>query len=149
MHTGSPTINFITANATVIENNKAQLVCIATNDYDAIHELQVIWYKTTDGIKTSLLEKPRCHKCSNGTVSKQLLLDPVSHHDAGEYTCRAFNHHLSYRETTTFLTVECKLIHPTHIALLLYCRYINLTTIIMMTTIIMVACSESCSRTKT
>ena len=135
----------------MIENNKAQLVCIATNDYDAIHELQVIWYKTTDGIKTSLLEKPRCHTCSNGTVSKLLLIDPVSHHDAGEYTCRAFNHHQSYKETTTFLTVECKLIHPTHIALLLnhlHFHYINLTTIIMVTTIIIVACSESCSRTK-
>ncbi|XP_065887834.1 roundabout homolog 2-like isoform X2 [Dysidea avara] len=103
---GPPLIDFITPNTTVFEGSKVQLLCAATNDNDAIHELQVIWYKTSDEIKTPLKEKSRCHTCSNRTLNKQLWLDPVSHYDAGEYTCRAFNHRGSYRENSMFLTVE-------------------------------------------
>ena len=110
-YAGPPLIDFITPNTTVFEGSKVQLLCAATNDNDAIHELQVIWYKTSDEIKTPLKEKSRCHTCSNRTLNKQLWLDPVSHYDAGEYTCRAFNHRGSYRENSMFLTVECKFIH--------------------------------------
>ena len=107
---GPPTITFITTNTTVFEGDKVQLVCGAVNDEDALYALQIIWYKRSAGITIPLSEMPRCYNdtCNNGTLTKQLLLDPVSHYDAGEYICRAFNHHQSYTESTTFLTVECK-----------------------------------------
>ncbi|XP_065888297.1 roundabout homolog 2-like isoform X2 [Dysidea avara] len=105
---GPPTITFITTNTTVFEGDKVQLVCGAVNDEDALYALQIIWYKRSAGITIPLSEMPRCYNdtCNNGTLTKQLLLDPVSHYDAGEYICRAFNHHQSYTESTTFLTVE-------------------------------------------
>jgi len=65
------------------------LICIAINAADAIHSLQINWYKgnkllTSNGKRIILYNEAN-------DVSRQLnstlLLDPVNHYDDGEYTC--------------------------------------------------------------
>jgi len=94
---GPPIINFI-SNHTVSLGRKANLICIATNDFNAIHLLQINWYKgnehlTTDGKNILLYNKT---DKSSKQLNSTLLLDPVNHIDDGEYACRAFNHPDSY-----------------------------------------------------
>ena len=92
------------------------MICVAINDVDAIHTLQINWYKrnelvTSDGEHVILYNET--DKASRH-VTSMLLLDPVNRTDEGEYTCQAFNHPASFSELRTNLTVHCKIVTITH-----------------------------------
>ena len=94
----------------VFEGNKANLICNATNDKDAIDPVQISWYKGTqllkqDGNRVTIYSK---HDNVTDQVHSVLVLDNVNITDDGKYFCRAFNNPLCYIENKINLTVECK-----------------------------------------
>ena len=91
------------------EGNKASLVCVAINDVDAIHSLQINWYKGNKPVLSNGKHILLYNKADNVSrqLSSTLLFDPVSHTDDGEYTCQAFNHNDSFSEAKTNLSVQC------------------------------------------
>ena len=92
-----------------LEGDQVNLTCSATNDVDAIHSLQINWYK---GNKL-LIPNGKSIKLNNktDTASRQLnstlQYGSVNRTDDGVYTCRAFNHDDSFSESKTNLTIEC------------------------------------------
>ena len=91
------------------EGNNISLVCVAINDIDAIHSLQIHWYKGNERVISNRKHILLYNKADNVSrqLSSTLLLDPVSHTDDGEYTCQAFNHNDSFSESKTSLSVQC------------------------------------------
>ena len=109
-NTGPPIIKFISNHTTSIEGKKVNLICSAVNDVDAIHPLQIYWYKgnvTPNGSHIIIY-----NEIDNTTkqLNSTLLLDPVNRTDDGVYTCRAFNRNDSFSESNTTLTVQCMLV---------------------------------------
>jgi len=110
---GPPNINFISNSTALLEGKKVQLICISTNDPDAINPLKVTWYNS-NGIQlaklnlkhVSVYDEPVDATASQ--VQSVLTFDPVKHSDTGKYTCQASNHYEFYAETTISLTVECE-----------------------------------------
>ena len=81
--------------------NEVSLVCIAVNDVDAIHSLQINWYKGNH-----LIEQNGIHIIpQNNTLI--LFFDSVNRTNDGIYTCRASNRNDSFSEAKTKLTVQC------------------------------------------
>jgi len=111
MNAGPPIIHFISSHTVSLEGDKVNLICSAINDIDAIHSLQVNWYKGN----TLVIPNGKHVMLHNETAKSfrelnlTLLLDPVNRTDHGEYTCRAFNHPDSYSESKIILTVQCKI----------------------------------------
>ena len=86
------------------------MVCTAINDVDAIHSLQINWYKgnklvISNGKDIVVYNEP--DKNVSRQLSSTLLFNPVSRTDDGEYTCQAFNHNDSFSEAKTNLSVQC------------------------------------------
>ena len=81
--------------------DKVSLVCTAINDVDAIHSLQINWYKGDKVIKQN-----DSHIISQNNTST-LFFDPVNVTDDGIYTCRAFNRNDTFSEAKINLTVQC------------------------------------------
>ena len=109
MYVGPPRITFISNHTTSLEGHKVRLICIAINDINAIHSLQINWYLGNQLVVpngTSVIVQSE-----TDTVSRQLnstlQLDPVSPSDHGVYTCRALNRNDTYSESSTNLTVQC------------------------------------------
>ena len=106
---GPPTV-YCNKNHTVsVEGNKVSLTCTAINDIDAIHSLQVNWYK---GNQLLIPNENRVtvHNKTDETsrqLNSTLLLDPVHRSDHGIYTFRAFNHPHCYSESKIELIVHC------------------------------------------
>ena len=108
LNTGPPIIKFITNHTVKQEGQKVNLICSAVNDFDAIHPLQINWYK---GNKLVIqIERQVVLYIAPDNVSREqnltLTIDQVNHTDDGEYTCRAFNHNDSFSELKTSLTVQ-------------------------------------------
>ena len=105
-NTGPPVIKFITNHTVALEGNKVNMICNVVNDVDAIHLLQINWYK---GNKLVMPDGKRIITYDEGgrCLSSTLLLDPVNRTDDGVYTCRAFNHNDSFSESKTTLIVQC------------------------------------------
>ena len=84
--------------------NKVSLVCTAVNDVDAIHSLQISWYKGN-----YLIEQNGIHIIhqNNTLVQGVLFFDSVNRTDDGIYTCQASNRNDSFSEAKTKLTVQC------------------------------------------
>ena len=94
------------------EGDKLNLICSAVNDVDAIHPLQIYWYKgdklvTPNGKNIILYNEA---DIASRQVNSTLLLDPVNRTDDGVYTCRVFNHNDSFSELKTTLTVQCMVV---------------------------------------
>ena len=91
------------------EGSKVSLVCVAINDIDAIHSLQISWYKGNERVISNGKHILVYNKADNVSrqLSSTLLFDPVGHTDDGEYTCQAFNHNDSFSESKTNLSVQC------------------------------------------
>ena len=91
------------------EGNKVSLVCVTINDVDAIHSLQINWYKGNKPVISNGKHILLYNKADNVSrqLSSTLLFDPVSRTDDGEYTCQAFNHNDSLSEAKTNLSVQC------------------------------------------
>ena len=92
-----------------LEGNKVSLVCVAINDINAIHSIQIRWYKRNKPVIPNGKDILLYSKAENVSrqLSSTLLLDPVSRADDGEYTCRAFNHNDSFSEAKTNLSIQC------------------------------------------
>ena len=88
------------------------MICSAVNDVNAIHPLQISWYKgnklvTPNGKHIILYsETNNAFRQLNST----LMFDPVNRIDDGLYTCQAFNRNDSFSESKTTLTVQCMVV---------------------------------------
>ena len=93
-----------------LEGNNISLVCVAINDIDAIHSLQISWYKGNERVTSNGKDILLYNKADNVSrqLSSTLLFDSVSRTDDGEYTCQAFNHIDSFSEAKTILSVQCR-----------------------------------------
>ena len=86
------------------------MVCTAINDVDAIHSLQINWYKGNKPVLSNekdIVVYNEPDKNVSRQLSSTLLFNPVSRTDDGEYTCQAFNHNNSFSEAKTNLSVQC------------------------------------------
>ena len=88
------------------------MICSAVNDVDAIHPLQIYWYKGNKLVTPNGRHILLYNETDNATrqLNSTLLLDPVNRTDDGVYTCRAFNHIDSVSESKTTLIVQCTLV---------------------------------------
>ena len=109
---GAPIIKFISNNTVSLEGDNSNLFCCAINDADAIHPLQVNWYKGNQLVVSDSKHIILHNEADNSSrqLNSTLLFDPINRTDDGEYTCHAFNHNESFFETKTYLTVECTLV---------------------------------------
>ena len=106
---GPPTVYCINNRTVSVEGDRATLICTVINDVDAIHLLQVNWYKgdqlvTPNGKHITVHNK---NDKSSGQLNSTLSLDPVNRSDYGVYTIRVFNDRNSYSESRINLTVQC------------------------------------------
>ena len=109
---GPPIIKFITNHIMSPEGDKVSLICIAVNDVDAIHPLQINWYKGNKLVTPNGRHIILYNETVNASrqLNSTLLLDPINRIDDGVYTCRAFNHNNSFSESKTTLTVQCMVV---------------------------------------
>ena len=92
-----------------LEGDQVNLTCSAMNDVDAIHSLQINWYKgskllTPNGKNIKLNSKS---DNTSRQLNSTLQYGPVNRTDDGMYTCQAFNHNDSFSESKTNLTIQC------------------------------------------
>ena len=108
MCVGPPNILHIDHSEVSIEGNKSYLTCIATNDEDSNHPLQIQWYNS-NGTQV-LSDGSRIFVSPNEPSQEKsvVLFDPVNRIDSGVYTCKVFNHFESYSERNFSLNVKCK-----------------------------------------
>ena len=94
------------------EGDKVNMICSAVNDVDAIHPLQIYWYKGNKLVIPNGKNIILYNETDNASrlVNSTLLLDPVSRTDDGVYTCRAFNRNDSFSESNTILTIQCMVV---------------------------------------
>ena len=92
-----------------LEGDKVNLMCSAINDVNAIHTLQINWYKGNELVIPNGRHVIIYNETDEASrqLNSTLLFDPASHKDEGEYTCQAFNDHDSYSELKADLTVLC------------------------------------------
>ena len=96
-----------------VEGDKINLICITINDVDAVHSLQVKWYKGNQLVVPNG-KRVIIHNETDKTsrhLNSTLLLDPVNPSDHGIYTIRAFNYEDCYSESRINLTVQCMVYH--------------------------------------
>ena len=86
--------------------DKVSLVCTAINDVDAIHSLQINWYKGDIKQNGSQIIPQ-----NNTSI---LFFNSVNYTDNGIYTCRASNRYDSFFEAKTNLTVQCMVYSRIH-----------------------------------
>ena len=106
---GPPTAYCISNKTVSLEGDKVRLICTSINDVDAIHSLQVNWYKGNQLVIPNgkrIIVHNKTDKTSR-QLNSTLLLDPVNCSDHGIYTCRAFNHPDCYSDCIINLTVQC------------------------------------------
>ena len=106
---GPPTVYCINNHTVSVEGDKVNLICTVINDVDAIHSLQVNWYKG-DQLVTPNGKHITVHNRSDkssGQLNSTLSLDPVNRSDYGTYTIKAFNDRNSCSESRITLTVQC------------------------------------------
>ena len=94
------------------ERVKVNLICSVVNDVDAIHPLQIYWYKGNKLVIPNGKNIILYDETDNASrlVNSTLLFDPVNRTDDGVYTCRAFNHNDSFSESNTTLIVQCMVV---------------------------------------
>ena len=113
MYLGTPKITYISPDMTYIENTKVSLVCNATNDADAVDEVQITWFykNSTSLYQVTSNNNRKIHNVENST-SRQLysvlLFEPVNRADEGEYICRANNHLQSKTELSIKVAIKSK-----------------------------------------
>ena len=112
IYIGPPIIEFISNETMSPEGDKVSLICSTVNDVDAIHPLQINWYKGNKLVTPNGRDIILYNETDNATrqLKSTLLLDPVNRTDDGMYTCRAFNRNDSFSELKTTLTVQCMLL---------------------------------------
>ena len=106
-------IIFLSNDTTVVEGESVSFVCEANNDLDATINVRIRWFRN-NGQRLShgndrVIITDTMETGPNRTVMSILTIDPVIHQDDGQYRCDAVNHPLLTDDSTTELTVECKL----------------------------------------
>ena len=93
---------------TYLEDTKASLVCNATNDVDAVNEIQITWFykNATSLYQITSNKKRRIHNVTSGQSYSILLFEPINRTDEGVYICRASNHPQSITELSTKVTIK-------------------------------------------
>ena len=99
---------------TYLEGNKTRLVCNATNDADAVHQVQITWfYKNLTSIHPVVPDNSRIiihtENSSGSQLHSTLFLDPVNRTDEGVYVCKASNDPRSSSESSTKVMIKSKL----------------------------------------
>ena len=96
----------------VLEGDEVTLTCTAISDVDAIHSLQINWYKGSKLLAPNEKDIKLINKADNASrqLNSILQFDSVNHADDGVYTCRAFNHIESFSELKANLTVQCMVV---------------------------------------
>ena len=110
IYLGPPKITYIDHSKSPQEGNKTNLSCIATNDNDSDHLLNIQWSNSNGMQVISDESRVSIRNITNkesGEVKSVLMFNPVNHIDSGVYTCKAFNHPKSYAMANTNLTVKC------------------------------------------
>ena len=111
MYIAAPRITYYSPATVSFEGNNVDLICNATNDADATDPVQVDWYYETQIIKPDgeyvVINNTRDN--ATGQIYSVLSFDSVNYTNDGAYTCKAFNHPLSFTENKIQLTVECEL----------------------------------------
>ena len=110
VYLGPPAITYISLDMTYLEGTKASMVCNATNDVDAVNEVQIAWfYKNLTSLYQVVPNNNRViHNVENSTSGQLysiLLFDPINRTD-GVYICRASNHPQSTTESSTKVGIE-------------------------------------------
>ena len=107
--------------AIVVEGESVSFVCEADNDPDAIENITIRWFGNDDSDRTSshFTISTTMETGPSRTVTSTLTIDPVIHQDDGQYRCEAFNHPVLTDDSTTQLTVQCKLTSSVYIQVLL------------------------------
>ena len=100
--------------ATVVEGESVSFVCEAYNDLNATINVTIRWFgnngcRIRNGDDDHITISTTMETGPNRTVMSTLTIDPVIHHDAGQYTCEALNYHGLTDSSITMLIVECKL----------------------------------------
>ena len=95
---GPPKITYISPDMTYIEGNKTRLVCNATNDVDAVNQVQITWFhKNLTSVHPVVPDNIRViiytiRKVSSRELHSKLFFDAINRTDEGVYICRASNH---------------------------------------------------------
>ena len=116
MYLGPPRITYISPDMTYPEGTKATLVCNATNDADAVNEVQITWFYKNSTSLYQIVSNSNNHiiydvensNSSSGNFYSILLFDPVNRTDEGVYICKANNHPLSSSESSTEVKIKSK-----------------------------------------
>ena len=111
VYLAAPRITYHSPATVTFEGNKVDLICDATNDVDATDPVQVNWYYGKLIIKPDGEYVVINNTRDNATdqIHSVLSFDSVNYTNDGTYTCKAFNHPLSFTENKIQLTVECEL----------------------------------------
>ena len=100
--------------ATVVEGESVSFVCEADNDPNATINVTIRWFgnsghRIRNGDDDRITISTTMETGPNRTVMSTLTIDPVIHHDPGQYTCEALNYDGLTDSSITMLIVECKL----------------------------------------
>ena len=113
---GPPKITYISPDMTYLEGNKTRLICNATNDADAVNEVQITWFHNNlTSIQPIVPDNIRViiHNVQNSSsrqLHSTLFLDPINRIDEGIYICKASNHPRSVTESSTKVMIKSKLL---------------------------------------
>ena len=96
---------------TYLEGTKVRLICNATNDADAVEEVQITWFYK---ISTSLYQitqnnNRRIHDVGNSSIGQLhslLHFESINRTDEGVYICRASNHPQTNTELGTKIMIK-------------------------------------------
>ena len=111
---GPPKITYISPDMTYLEGTKASLFCNATNDVDAVNEVQItFWFykNSTSLYQVASSNNHIIHNVENSTSGQLysvLQFDPVNRTDEGVYICKATNHPQSSTELSTEVKIKSK-----------------------------------------
>ena len=110
MYLGPPGITYISPDMTYLEGTKASMVCNATNDVDAVNEVQIAWFYKNSTSLYQIESNNRIiyyvENSTRGQLYSILLFDPINRTDEGVYICRASNHPQSSTESSTEVKIE-------------------------------------------
>ena len=98
---------------TYLEGNKTRLVCNATNDANAVNQVQITWfYKNLTSVHPIVPDNSRViihnENSSGSQLHSTLFLDPINRTDEGVYICKASNHPRSNTESSTKVMIKSK-----------------------------------------
>ena len=111
---GPPEITYISPDMTYLEGKKMRLVCNATNDADAVNQVQITWFHKNltsahpvvpDNVRVIIYN---VQHSSGRQIHSTLFFDSINRTDEGVYICKATNHPRSITESSTKVMIKSK-----------------------------------------